>query len=153
MKKLLTLTVLAILSTSASAKDLTGHYAYNHDVIIPGECSQTDKLNDNWEDCTYDGDDSVSIYRDDITDEMVVSVETITTNAHMCSFESTNLTILENSIIATETATDWDGSDLGSCEVTITVDQDDSATVLTNGNCQDFCGTRASLEFDIAHKQ
>jgi len=88
--------------------------------------------------CWFDGANTVNV-----TPVGEVSVEIVTTNAHMCSFEG-KLTAVDGGW----TAAPVEG---GACELRFKV-QGRLLEVSNNGECADFCGARAFLAIQAAHR-
>ena len=87
-----------------------------------------------------------------------VNVETITTNAHQCSFEATNGKLVNSrKLVSSQPSTIYkDNKPIASkCVVTVNYNDNNSVSVTTNGyeECAEFCGANASLEIEKAIKE
>lgn len=157
--KLLVTALILVLSTSAFATT----YAYKHQIgMLAGYDEASCKAEGNqWSEdefCVIDTADTVSI--DKVGQKYKVAVDTITTNAHMCSYEADNGELVgKNKIVSSVPTTKYD-SETGKatpaeCAVTVTFNKDKSASVSTNGReeCAEMCGHNASLEIEKAVAQ
>lgn len=107
-----------------------------------------------WDDglCWFDTSDEVSVERNG--EKYLVKVDTVTTNAHTCSFEGEGV-MKGTQIVATSEGEEWDGENPVpvTCEVTLDYLDGDTVNVTNNGKCQYFCGARATLEIEGAKRK
>lgn len=158
MKKKLILTVLFAVSSSAFART----FSVAHDVVLMSYADLESCRADGYEWqgpkgdglCILKGVDTVSLKKN--RTGYTVIVETITTNAHSCSYESKNAKFIDPTRLVSSVRTmvyDQEGNAKpGVCEVTVNSNKDHSVSVTTNGyaECSEFCGMNASLDIEGA---
>lgn len=136
-------------------------YVWKHDVVMLAynESSCLEDKGEWVEDeyCVFHGaEDTVTITRSHHHGPYKVEIETIATNAHMCSYEATNgRFITKNSLVSSVPSTFYneEGSPKSvQCDVTVTFNKDKSVTTTINNReyCQEFCGANVSLEIEKA---
>lgn len=88
-------------------------------------------------------------------DGLYLTVDTVGSNAHQCYFEGAVTKTTATTVVSEVEAMVWNGTDFeaGTCEVTVTFENDDTVNVSNNGKCQEFCGARAWLSFGPATRQ
>lgn len=69
-------------------------------------------------------------------------VSSVGTNMHMCDYEEKATQVTETQLL----------SKSGECEVIVNLTSKDSISVITNGQCQDFCGANMSLDIEEAKR-
>ena len=134
-----------------------GRFALNHEVGFmnyedAAACSKDKMI---WKDgiCVSSGDDSVEVSAPD--GNLNVDIETVTTNAHTCSFSGKAKIVSYTQLLASSPAQVYDRSTRtfhdGTCEVTLTFTPNhNTVTTTTNGMCDDMCGMNATLEVEKA---
>lgn len=158
MQTKILLALIASIGTTAMAKT----YSYKHTIgfmSYPDEAAcKADGYR--WEDeiCLADTEDTVSVTKKGKFYQVVV--DTVTTNAHLCSFDAANGKLVgKNKIVSSAPSTKYDydkgTTSPSTCKVTVIFNKDKSVSVKTNGfaKCQDFCGMNATLEIEKAIEQ
>lgn len=153
--------ILALLSVPALSAWFSGEgtYVLPHEISFmsyagPAEC-QADQ--GRWEEglCIFPASDEISVKRAGFAYE--VKVATVTTNAHMCEFEGEGVFQNDGSLKAQAPSEVWNEArqewEPGTCEVTVAFADGEHADVANNGQCQSFCGMRATLAFKGAARR
>ena len=153
--------VLMFALTFLSAATFAKTYSYEHGVVFreypnAKACEADGYKWDGDENglCIAPGEDTVTITK--LKSSYKVTVETISVNAHQCSFEATNGKRQGTSKIVSSLPSkfyDERGNTIDTtCEVTVNFNSDKSVTVKTNGynECSEFCGVNAFLDIDKA---
>lgn len=162
MKRFFTLGIF-VFATLAYAEELnySGYFSWEHEVILLGYENETSCTDDGgaWIEeglCSFPGEDSVTVGTD-----LHVSIETVTTNAHMCSFEAQGVLAGPNLLIVSAPATEYEyDEETGeyievpvTCVVDITYQNGNQLSVMSNGKCSEFCGANAWLEIENAYRK
>lgn len=155
-----TLTILSVLLSSAAAfavtpAQMTGKFTDPKEIAIIGYRDAASCTADHgiWNEdfCVFRAEDRL-----DVTSKggrFKISVETISTNAHTCSFEAPALRD-GNRLVASVKAENFEGGKWvdAICTVTVSYKSKDAVSVDTNGKCQSFCGARGLMEFSAKRK-
>jgi hypothetical protein len=158
ISKIAITSTLAFLGFAAISQATT--YSYKHPVVMMAyeeQACSADGHEWNAEDgyCLIeDAADFVWIVRKEDA-SYSVTIETITTNAHTCSYEANNgKYVTPNKLVSSQPSSIFkDDKEVPAvCEVTVTHNADNSVTVTTNDReaCQYFCGMNAELEIPKA---
>lgn len=151
---------LALISLTSFAAELNvaGTFSYPHQIAFFSYADQSACEGDQgkWDDglCFFDAEDTVEVAAA-ADGKFNVKVDTITTNAHMCSFEAEGV-IQGNGIVASAESEIWDGdkSVPATCVVTTSYVDGNTVNVTTNGEaCNYFCGANASLAIEGATRK
>ncbi len=146
---------IAVLTLALSTTALAKTYTFKHEIgFMNYETKEACEIdNGRWDGnfCLMDTADSVSVTKKGR--HYTVAVDTITTNAHTCTYEAFNGKLIGKNKIVSSAPTEVYNSDTdkytpSKCVVTVLFNKDKSVTVKTNGydQCKDFCGMNASLE-------
>jgi hypothetical protein len=155
MKSKLIAAMILALSTTSLAKT----YTHKHQIGFMSYETEEACVADNghWEEdfCIMDTADAVTITKKGRHYSVVV--ETITTNAHTCTYEADNGKLVgKNKIVSSSPSEIYNPETKkftpSKCIVTVLFNKNKSVTVKTNGyqECQEFCGANASLEIEKA---
>lgn len=154
MKTSLILSILLVFCSSAFAKT----FSFTHEVAFMnyGEAKACLADGYKWQDgyCIAEGVDSVTLNK--VGENIEVTVETITTNAHSCMYEAKNGKFVSPTKIVSSlpsTVYDENGKETPAlCAVTVTHHEDQSVSVTSNGyeQCSEFCGVNGSLDIESA---
>ncbi|RPJ71250.1 MAG: hypothetical protein EHM20_14775 [Alphaproteobacteria bacterium] len=86
-----------------------------------------------------DGGAHVEIKKNENENEKFdLTVSVVGTNMHMCDYQAEAVQVNQTQLLSKD----------GECEVTVNFTSKDSISVVTNGQCRDFCG--ANMELDVA---
>lgn len=135
-----------------------GKYVEEVQTFVVGYTNAADCTSDNGD---WDAEMELCFFF--VDNEVVVSgnangytmtVATWGSNAHSCVFEGPATKVLPNALVS-EVPTEIYEYETGewvpaTCEVTVNYGEPETIDVTTNGNCQEFCGMRASLEMGPA---
>ncbi len=69
-----------------------------------------------------------------------LTVSSVGTNMHMCDYQAEALQTNQTQLLSKD----------GECEVTVNLTSKDTISVVTNGQCQDFCGANMMLDIEKA---
>lgn len=155
---------LALISITAFAAEFNGEglFNYSHQIGMFGyENAEACKADDG----EWDVDNGICFFNtaDQVEVKLAaentynVKVDTVTTNAHTCTFEGTGKVLMGTdkfTILASTESEEWDGDKFvpATCEVTLTYIDGDTVNVVNNGKCTSFCGARADLTIDEAKR-
>lgn len=160
------MTIVGGLSLAASATSPTypfaGSFSFPHAVAVMGYATKAACEADKgeWVDegiCSFQSEDSVTVLPGE-NGQFDVAVETVATNAHMCSFEGSARAEAPGRLVATADGDEWNDAkgdfEKATCELTVTYKNSaNSVSVSTNGKCRSFCGARAVLAIENATRR
>lgn len=153
----LTLNLFATVHDSTA--DLLGNFEEPTMTFIIGyeDASACSNDNGDWdaemEMCFFNTENTIEVSAN--ANGLFLSIATVGSNAHQCYFEGSVTKTTSSSLISEVESMVWNGDDYvpGKCIVTATYENADTVSVSTNGQCQEYCGARAWLEFGPATRK
>jgi hypothetical protein len=153
---------LALLPVAAlAALNLEGKFAYSHTIVFRNYDNEKSCKDDNgtWQDglCTFEADDTVEVKK--AGDEYTVSVGTVTTNGHECTFDGKGRATGANVIEALAASERYENGKFvpATCKLDVRYGADGSTAsvkvISPWADCQEFCGANAMLDIPNAKRQ
>lgn len=93
--------------------------------------------------CLFDSEDTVEVTKLE-NGNFQLAIEKVGTNAHICSFESEAVEANKVQLKAIL------NEELANCELTVSYTSTDSLSIITNNQCNDFCGANMVLDIESA---
>jgi len=144
------------IGLNLTLEQMLGNFSEPTSTFVVGyeteEACTTDK--GQWIDemCIFDAENTLVVSQQE--KQVILSMETIGSNAHICSFEGPAEKISETELQSKVASDVWDGSDWVPGFCTVTASYSDTNTVqVSSAGCEMFCGARAQLYIDSAKRK